>query len=160
LFESLKFQVSGSEYINEIEKVKNKYPLKTLLVLINKVDLLTNNEISDIQKQLETLNLKQILISAKQKVGIDELKNTLLSFVNTGALRNNETIVTNSRHYDSLLKALEEIQKVKWGLDAGISSDLMAIDIRSALYFFGEITGEVTNDELLGNIFANFCIGK
>jgi len=160
LFDSLKFQVSGSKYINEIEKVKNKYPLKTLLVLINKVDLLTNNEISDIQKQLETLNLKQILISAKQKVGIDELKNTLLSFVNTGALRNNETIVTNSRHYDSLLKALEEIQKVKWGLDAGISSDLMAIDIRSALYFFGEITGEVTNDELLGNIFANFCIGK
>jgi tRNA modification GTPase len=160
LFDSLKFQVSGSKYINEIEKVKNKYPLKTLLVLINKVDLLTNNEISDIQKQLETLNLKQILISAKQKVGIDELKNTLLSFVNTGALRNNETIVTNSRHYDSLLKALEEILKVKWGLDAGISSDLMAIDIRSALYFFGEITGEVTNDELLGNIFANFCIGK
>lgn len=160
LFESLKFQVSGSEYINEIEKVKNKYPLKTLLVLINKVDLLTNDEISDIQKQLETLNLKQILISAKQKVGIDELKNTLLSFVNTGALRNNETIVTNTRHYDSLLKALEEIQKVKWGLNSGISSDLMAIDIRSALFFFGEITGEVTNDELLGNIFANFCIGK
>lgn len=160
LFESLKFQVSGSEYINEIEKVKNKYPLKTLLVLINKVDLLTNDEISDIQKQLETLNLKQILISAKQKVGIDELKNTLLSFVNMGALRNNETIVTNTRHYDSLLKALEEIQKVKWGLNSGISSDLMAIDIRSALFFFGEITGEVTNDELLGNIFANFCIGK
>jgi tRNA modification GTPase len=160
LFESLKFQVSGSEYFNEIEKVKNKYPLKTLLVLINKVDLLTNDEISDIQKQLETLNLKQILISAKQKVGIDELKNTLLSFVNTGALRNNETIVTNTRHYDSLLKALEEIQKVKWGLNSGISSDLMAIDIRSALFFFGEITGEVTNDELLGNIFANFCIGK
>jgi len=160
LFESLKFQVSGSEYINEIEKVRNKYPLKTLLVLINKVDLLANDEISDIQEQLETLNLKQILISAKQKVGIDELKNTLLSFVNTGALRNNETIVTNTRHYDSLLKALEEIQKVKWGLDSGISSDLMAIDIRSALFFFGEITGEVTNDELLGNIFANFCIGK
>jgi tRNA modification GTPase len=55
---------------------------------------------------------------------------------------------------------LEEIQKVKWGLDSGISSDLMAIDIRSALHYFGEITGEVTNDELLGNIFANFCIGK
>lgn len=160
LFESLKFQVSGSEYINEIEKVKNKYPLKTLLVLINKVDLLTNDEISDIQKQLDTLNLKQILISARQKTGIDELKDTLLSFVNTGALRNNETIVTNTRHYDSLLKALEEIQKVRFGLDNGISSDLMAMDIRSALYYFGEITGEVTNDELLGNIFANFCIGK
>ena len=88
------------------------------------------------------------------------MKNELLSFVNTGALRNNETIVTNTRHYDSLLKALEEIQKVKWGLESHLSSDLITIDIRSALHFFGEITGEVTNDELLGNIFMNFCIGK
>jgi tRNA modification GTPase len=160
LFESLKFQVSGSEYINEIEKVKNKYPLKTLLVVINKVDLLTNDQISNIQKQLETLNVKLLPISAKQKTGIDELKNQLLSFVNTGALRNNETIVTNTRHYDSLLKALEEIQKVRFGLDNNISSDFMAIDIRQALFHFGEITGQVSNDELLGNIFANFCIGK
>lgn len=88
------------------------------------------------------------------------LKNTLLSFVNTGALRNNETIVTNTRHYDSLLKALEEIQKVNYGLQTRLPSDLMAIDIREALYHFGTITGAVTNDELLGNIFANFCIGK
>jgi len=80
--------------------------------------------------------------------------------VNTGALRNNETIVTNTRHYDSLIKALEEIQKVQWGLDTNVPADLMAIDIRQALYYFGEITGQVTNDELLGNIFANFCIGK
>jgi tRNA modification GTPase len=160
LFESLKFQVSGSEYINEIEKVKNKYPLKTLLVVINKVDLLTNDQISDIQQQLEALNVKLLPISAKQKTGIDELKNQLLSFVNTGALRNNETIVTNTRHYDSLLKALEEIQKVRFGLDNNISSDFMAIDIRQALFHFGEITGQVSNDELLGNIFANFCIGK
>ena len=160
LFESLKFQVSGSEYINEIEKVKNKYPLKTLLVVINKVDLLTNDQISDIQQQLETLNVKLLPISAKNKTGIDELKNQLLSFVNTGALRNNETIVTNTRHYDSLLKALEEIQKVRFGLDNNISSDFMAIDIRQALFHFGEITGQVSNDELLGNIFANFCIGK
>lgn len=160
LFESLKFQVSGSEYINEIEKVKNKYPLKTLLVVINKVDLLTNDEIFNIEQQLETLNVKLLPISAKQKTGIDELKNQLLSFVNTGALRNNETIVTNTRHYDSLLKALEEIQKVRFGLDNNISSDFMAIDIRQALFHFGEITGQVSNDELLGNIFANFCIGK
>jgi tRNA modification GTPase len=101
-----------------------------------------------------------IEISAKNKTGIEALKNQLLSFVNTGALRNNETIVTNTRHYDSLLKALDEITKVKFGLATHLSSDLMAIDIREALYHFGMITGEVTNDELLGNIFANFCIGK
>jgi len=93
-------------------------------------------------------------------MGVEELKQALLGFVNTGALRNNETIVTNTRHYDSLLKALEEIEKVNWGLQTNLSADLMAIDIRQALYYFGEITGQVTNDELLGNIFANFCIGK
>ena len=160
LLDAKELQVSGLKFQVEIEKIKNKFPQKPLIVILNKVDLLSTNDVETIRQKLETLNLKLVTISAKQKVGIDELKNTLLSFVNTGALRNNETIVTNSRHYDSLLKALEEIQKVKWGLDSGLSSDLMAIDIRSALHYFGEITGEVTNDELLGNIFANFCIGK
>lgn len=160
LFESLKFKAQSSEYITEIEKVKNKYPLKPLVVVINKVDLLSDDEIENIRKQLETLNVKLETISAKEKTGIEDLKNQLLSFVNTGALRNNETIVTNTRHYDSLIKALEEIQKVNYGLQTNLPSDLMAIDIREALYHFGNITGEVTNDELLGNIFANFCIGK
>lgn len=160
LFESSKFQVSGSQYITEIEKIKNKYPLKQLIVVVNKIDLISESEVNQIRQQLKELNVKLATISAKEKSGIDTLKEELLSLVNTGALRNNETIVTNTRHYDSLLKALEEVQKVKWGLDSGLSSDLMAIDIRSALHYFGEITGEVTNDELLGNIFANFCIGK
>ena len=160
LFNSLEFNVSGLKFQVEIEKIKNKFPLKPLIVIINKVDLLSQDEIFAIEKQLKTLNLKLLKISAKQKIGIDELKNQLLSFVNTGALRNNETIVTNTRHYDSLLKALDEIQKVKHGLETNLSSDLMALDIREALYQFGLITGQVTNDELLGNIFANFCIGK
>lgn len=140
----------------EFEKIKNKFPLKPIVVIANKADLLSEDQKNNIQDTIDNI----LFLSAKQQVGIDELKKQLLSFVNTGALRNNETIITNTRHYDSLHKALEEIQKVKFGLSSGISSDLMAIDIRSALYFFGEITGEVTNDELLGNIFANFCIGK
>lgn len=141
---------------SEIEQIKNKYSSKTLLVVFNKMDLMTAELVENINSEISNA----LLISAKNKTGIDDLKNQLLSFVNTGALRNNETIVTNTRHYDSLLKALEEIQKVKFGLNSGIPSDLMAIDIRQALFYFGEITGEVTNDELLGNIFANFCIGK
>ncbi|WP_395045019.1 tRNA uridine-5-carboxymethylaminomethyl(34) synthesis GTPase MnmE [Flavobacterium sp.] len=160
LMDSLMFQVSGSEFVVEIEKIKNKYPLKEILIVANKIDQLNEKELQKLHKELETLNLKQIFLSAKNKTGIDELKNQLLSFVNTGALRNNETIITNTRHYDSLLKALEEISKVKYGIQTNLPSDLMAIDIRQALYYFGEITGEVTNDELLGNIFANFCIGK
>jgi len=155
-------QLSVNHLKKKIEQIRNKYPNKTLVTVINKKDLLSTEMLTKLDKELTTENGQQktIFISAKQNIGIDELKQKLLSFVNTGALRNNETIVTNSRHYDSLLKALEEIQKVKWGLESGLSSDLMAIDIREALYHFGEITGEVTNDELLGNIFANFCIGK
>jgi tRNA modification GTPase len=140
----------------EIEKIKNQFPLKPLLIIGNKKDLYSNIEIEHIKKEIPEI----VLLSAKNKDGIDLLKNLLLSFVNTGALRNNETIVTNTRHYDSLLKALDEIQKVKFGLETNLSSDLMALDIREALYHFGMITGQVTNDELLGNIFANFCIGK
>jgi tRNA modification GTPase len=146
----------------EIEKIINQFPLKPLIIVLNKVDILSQEQLLNFTNQLtdNTKSTKLIAISAKEKTRIDDLKNQLLSFVNTGALRNNETIVTNTRHYDSLLKALEEIQKVKFGLQSNLPSDLMAIDIRQALYYFGEITGEVTNNELLGNIFANFCIGK
>ena len=115
--DSLKFKASSNSFIVEIEKIKNKYPLKQILIVCNKIDQLTEEELQDIRKQLETLNLKQLFLSAKENIGVDELKNQLLSFVNTGALRNNETIVTNTRHYDSLLKALDEIQKVKYGLE-------------------------------------------
>jgi tRNA modification GTPase len=146
----------------EVEKIKNLYPLKSVLILVNKFDLLNEAAILNLKSQLKTDNLQQstIFISAKTGEGVEDLKSELLSLINTGALRNNETIVTNSRHYNSLLKALEEIQKVQYGMDAGFSGDLLAIDIRQALYHFGEITGEISSDDLLGNIFANFCIGK
>jgi tRNA modification GTPase len=156
LFDGSQFKVSGSNLKVELEKIKNQFPLKPLIIIGNKADKLELSEKEYLLTEIPNI----LLLSAKEKIGVEELKNQLLSFVNTGALRNNETIVTNTRHYDSLLKALEEIQKVNYGLQTNLSSDLMAIDIREALYYFGEITGTVTNDELLGNIFANFCIGK
>ena len=164
LVNGLELMVDGAldSLIIALNKTQNQYPQKTILTIINKKDLISEKIIVAINEKLTTNNqqLATIFISAKNKEGIDELKNQLLSFVNTGALRNNETIVTNTRHYDSLLKALDEIQKVKFGLESNLSSDLMALDIKEALYHFGLITGQVTNDELLGNIFANFCIGK
>jgi tRNA modification GTPase len=140
----------------EYEKIKNQNPQKPLVLLINKADTLSESDKEIIGEYLNNINY----LSAKTGQGVEELKNSLLQFVNTGALRNNETIVTNTRHYNSLLKALEEIEKVQIGMKENLSSDLMAIDVREALYHLGEITGQVTNDELLGNIFANFCIGK
>jgi tRNA modification GTPase len=145
----------------EIEKIKNRFPQKPLLIIANKIDLLNKKQIAISKLSLSKVESSQfVLLSAKTGEGVDELKEKLLSLVNTGELRNNNTIVTNSRHYNSLLRALEEIDKVQEGLNENLSGDLLAIDIRQALYHFGEITGEVTNDELLGNIFANFCIGK
>lgn len=162
LVDGYRLYVDGSidSLVVEFGKIRNQFPLKPLVLVLNKIDQLNEEQSKSVLAQLTTHNIQPTTLSAKNKTGIEDLKNQLLSFVNTGALRNNETIVTNTRHYDSLLKALEEIQKVKHGLQTNLSSDLMAIDIKEALYHFGMITGQVTNDELLGNIFANFCIGK
>ncbi len=156
LFDSTKGITDLKSIQIELEKIKNKYPQKPLLIIANKIDLLDDSQLATLLQQIEGVQL----LSAKTGFGVEQLTDSLLNLINTGALRNNETIVTNTRHYDALLKAFEEVQKVKYGLDSGLSGDLLAIDIRQTLYHFGEITGEITNDDLLGNIFANFCIGK
>ncbi|WP_397363070.1 tRNA uridine-5-carboxymethylaminomethyl(34) synthesis GTPase MnmE [Olleya sp. R77988] len=156
LFSAEEFKTESQRLKIEIEKIKNKFPLKPLIIIANKIDTLNDSELKNLESEFDNIHL----LSAKTGVGVEELKEKLIGFVNTGALRNNETIITNTRHYDSLLKAFEEIDRVKTGLETGISGDLLAIDIRQALYYFGEITGEITSDDLLGNIFANFCIGK
>lgn len=140
----------------EILKIEKEHPKKHLIVLGNKVDQLSEKD----QKHLKTLIPQLQFIAAKTGEGVEKLKESFIEGVQTGAITNNDTIITNSRHYDSLIKALEEIDKVKEGLAEELPSDLLAIDIRQALYHFGEITGEISSDELLGNIFANFCIGK
>tara|TARA_R100000935_G_scaffold39185_1_gene60643 strand:+ start:1200 stop:2615 length:1416 start_codon:yes stop_codon:yes gene_type:complete len=160
-----KFKIQNSKLQVELQKIHNQFPQKPLLVIVNKVDILDTSAQKKLEKELQVISSEversqYLLLSAKTGVGVEELKQKLLQFVNTGELRNNNTIVTNSRHYNALLSALEEINKVQHGLNENLSGDLMAIDIRQALYHFGEITGEITNDDLLGNIFANFCIGK
>jgi len=140
----------------EILKIEKEHPKKHLIVLGNKVDQLSREE----QTHLKEIIPQIQFIAAKTGEGVEKLKESFIQGVHSGAISNNDTIITNSRHYDSLIKALEEIDKVKEGLSEELPSDLLAIDIRQALYHFGEITGEISSDELLGNIFANFCIGK
>ncbi len=156
LIEAIKFNGQGTSFKSEIEKLRNKYSRTPLIVVANKIDLLDAEGVGQIKNEIEDI----LLLSAKNGVGVEALKSKLLEFVATGTLRNNETIVTNSRHYNALLKALEEVEKVQQGMENEIPGDLLAIDIRQALYHFGEITGEISSDDLLGNIFANFCIGK
>ncbi len=136
--------------LKKVKELRNSLDGK-LVVVVNKID-----QNPDAKKQLKDA----LFISAKQREGLDALTNTLLSFVNTGALSNNQTIVSNSRHVDALNKSLNQINKTIEGLNNGVSGDFLAMDIRQALYHLGGITGEISSDDLLENIFSNFCIGK
>ena len=157
LIDSNKFSHSREEFLLEIETIKKRFPNKRLLVIANKIDTLSCHDSSILQSEIENL----ILVSAKQKTGIEELKTELTSLVNTGALSNNETIVTNSRHFEALNNALTAITSVQQGIDLEISTDLFSIDIRECLRHLGNITGEYDVDkDILGHIFSNFCIGK
>ncbi|WBX78135.1 tRNA uridine-5-carboxymethylaminomethyl(34) synthesis GTPase MnmE [Tenacibaculum ovolyticum] len=157
LIDSNKFSHSSEDFLQEIETIKERFPNKRLLVIANKIDTLSCHDTAILQSEIENL----ILLSAKQKTGINELKTELTSLVNTGALSNNETIVTNSRHFEALNNALTAISSVQQGIDLEISTDLFSIDIRECLRHLGNITGEYDVDkDILGHIFGNFCIGK
>ncbi|MCF2875249.1 MULTISPECIES: tRNA uridine-5-carboxymethylaminomethyl(34) synthesis GTPase MnmE [unclassified Tenacibaculum] len=157
LIDSNKYIHSSDLFLEEIEAIKERFPNKRLLVIANKIDTLSCHDSAVLASEIENV----ILLSAKQKTGINELTAELTSLVNTGALSNNETIVTNSRHFEALTLALESIESVKNGIELDISSDLFAIDIRECLRHLGNITGEYDVDkDILGHIFGNFCIGK
>ena len=100
-----------------------------------------------------------IFVSGKRKENINQVADHLQKVVEHANL-SDKTIISNSRHYEALHKALGSITNVRAGLRIGISPDLLTTDIRKALYHLGEITGEVTTDEILGAIFSRFCIGK
>lgn len=148
-------KANAADVLSSVAETKVQYPEKETLVVLNKMDLADKTLVSKIFSELEPLHM-----SAKTGAGVELLKSKLLDMVHTGKLNNNDTIITNARHYDALRLALENIQKVQDGMQTGLSGDLLAIDIREALYHFGRITGEISADDLLGNIFANFCIGK
>jgi tRNA modification GTPase len=157
LIDSNKFVGSKSSFLEEIKIIKNRFPNKRLLLIANKIDSLPEKQIKEI-----TTSVKEILLlSAKEKIGITTLLKELTSLVNRGALSNNETIVTNSRHFEALNNALNAINSVQEGIDLEISTDLFSIDIRECLRHLGNITGEYDLDkDILGHIFSNFCIGK
>ena len=153
LIDSQSFPQEEKSHRKKLSDLQNQFPQKPLWVLLNKTD---KNK-AKLPSTLEAYPCLQI--SAKSKTGIEALKQVLVRYMEENNYQD-ESIITNSRHYAALSSALTEISKVQKGLHEGLSGDLLAIDLRQALFHLGEITGEVTNDELLGNIFANFCIGK
>lgn len=129
------------------EEVKTQFPDKQVLFVINKSDV-TSYTGTDLQ------------ISAKEGTNIDTLKSEIVAAVKGDFNLAEETIVSNARHYDALLKTAEALEKANDGLATGITGDFIAMDIRQAMFELGTITGDISTDDLLGNIFAKFCIGK
>jgi tRNA modification GTPase len=128
---------------------------KKLLRVLNKTDLISP---SDLDARFAGPDL--IKISAKTSLGITTLKQSLVQFVLDGRMQSEGTIVTNVRHYDALVQVRSALADIHAGLDDGLPGDLLSPDIRRALHYLGEITGEVTNEEQLSWIFGKFCIGK
>ena len=120
----------------------------------NKVDKADTKMIRELEQQ------GFILISASHKTHIQELKNAILARFHVDHVKQGDVLVTNLRHYQNLLQTNEALDRVLKGMDSGITGDFLAMDIRQALHFLGEITGEITTDDLLANIFGKFCIGK
>lgn len=130
---------------------------KTLILVLNKSDL-TSSQLSIVNCQLP-IN-KIVSLSAKHKEGIGKLQSLLIEAAHLPAISSSDIIVTNVRHYESLTHALEAIRRVQEGLSTGLSGDLISQDLRECIFHLSDIVGEVTTDEVLGNIFKHFCIGK
>ena len=148
---------SNDTTFNEINSDMKSFKREDLSVLLvrNKVDLKNTNQ--NLINQLEKFEI--IEISANNIDSVSSLKKRLVNEIN---ILNpyTDTVISNSRHYEALMKALKAIEEVNMGLKSDISGDLLSVDIRKSIEHLAEITGEITNDDVLGNIFANFCIGK
>lgn len=133
---------------------------KKLILIFNKVDAVSTDRKSIKDNLLKDELPDRIFISAKYNDGIDKLEDKLIEVANIPDFGGQDIIITNLRHYEALAKALKAIQRINEGLDLNISGDFLAQDIRECMHYLGEITGQISTDEILGNIFGKFCIGK
>jgi tRNA modification GTPase len=134
---------------------------KKLFILINKTDQAGPGQLSYITSKIKPgQNETLLFISAKEKSGLDQLKIKLGEVISKEKLSSESAIISNIRHYEALIHVSGSLSRVINGLDNKIPEDFIAIDIRQAIHYLGEITGQITTDEILGNIFKNFCIGK
>src|SRR3569833_3089049 len=146
-------EITIEQLNNDLESLQK--PGITMLVVANKADLLTEEQLLSLPQTQSA-----IIISAKQKRHIDELKHKVYNSAVKHRLSGDETLVTNIRHLEALQKTETALTRLLNGIDTQVTSDFLAMDIKQALHYLGEITGAVTTDDLLDNIFSKFCIGK
>jgi len=152
---------ANEDNLDTLENIRTKMEGQQLIIVCNKADKAKREDINHLIHEI-TLSEHEdlVLISAKNGQNIDQLSSLLVEAVNISKMNENDVIVTNARHYEALVHAREAINRTIGGLNTGISGDFIAQDIRECLHYLGEITGEISTDEVLGNIFKNFCIGK
>ncbi|OOQ59612.1 tRNA uridine-5-carboxymethylaminomethyl(34) synthesis GTPase MnmE [Mucilaginibacter pedocola] len=162
-------QITPEELAADLQSLQT--PGVAMLVVANKIDLLSRKDgksgspqdesgINELLSDFRTSGLSDFIgISAKEKQHIDELKQQIYAAAIKENLSGHETLVTNIRHLEALQKTEESLVRVLDGID-GVTSDFLSMDIKQALHYLGEITGAVTTDDLLENIFSKFCIGK
>lgn len=156
-------QITVEELRSDLESFQD--PGIAILMVANKIDLIgeSGEKAESIKAFLHTSGLPEtqtIFISAKEKLHIDDLKHRIYNAAIKDQLSGDETLVTNIRHLEALQKTEEALSRVLGGIDGSITSDFLSMDIKQALHYLGEITGTVTTDDLLDNIFSKFCIGK
>ncbi len=142
------------------EKIKQHLSDQKLLIVFNKTDLIDEEKRREISEYYKQYSENQIFISAKNAENTDEVESVLVQSAQIPMVRDGDVMVTNIRHYEALKNAYSAIRRVQQGLEDNISGDFLSQDIRECIYHLGEITGEITTDEVLGNIFSKFCIGK
>ena len=148
-------------YIYDCVETKEQEVTKDLKKYIddNIPHIIVANKI-DLKKNVKEINKNHFKTSLNNKESIEDLKKLIYNLFEKQNIYNSDIVISNSRHFEALKLAHDELIKVENGLVENKSGDLIAMDIRQILYYIGSITGEISSDELLGNIFANFCIGK
>jgi tRNA modification GTPase len=146
--------------LERIENIRDHLENQHLIIVANKSD----KEVPETAGALKTLSLNKgedlVFISAKSRTNLDELIDRMRETLSINKVGAQDVVITNLRHYEALTWAHAAIVRVHSGLETHISGDFLAQDIRECLHYLGEITGDITNDEILGYIFKNFCIGK
>ena len=147
-----------SQYKALSEKILSHCEGKKLIQLFNKSDLINATQ----REKLSVLvgEAPHLFISAKQRENTSRLEELLVQAAALPQINQNDVIVTNVRHYEALVRVLESIHRVQAGLRDGLPGDLLSQDIRECIFYLSDIVGEVTTEDVLGNIFKNFCIGK
>lgn len=150
--------------IEKIESLANQIILKLkdkqVIILFNKADLISASQQEEFNSILPELDAKRLFISAKEQLNTNQLQELLVSTAAIPSIGEEDVIVTNMRHYEALKNAEDAIIRVREGIESDITHDFLAQDIRECMFYLGEITGHISTDEILGNIFSKFCIGK